>query len=99
MASWVRNDAWLDHQHLELETDLIAAHILAARRVPPAQFVGEVIRTKSVDHGAFDLCVNDGGDGRASNGIVAPERLSAPSPAVLAVSQPVFNTRTTAGML
>jgi hypothetical protein len=41
MASWVRNDAWLDHQRLELETDLIAAHILITRRVPPAQFLGE----------------------------------------------------------
>jgi hypothetical protein len=41
MASWVRNDAWLDHQRLELETDLIAAHVLTTCRVPPAQFLGE----------------------------------------------------------
>jgi hypothetical protein len=31
---------WHAHQRLELETDLIAAHLLALGRVPPAQFIG-----------------------------------------------------------
>jgi hypothetical protein len=31
---------WLRHQRLELETDLIAACVLADRRPPPAQFIG-----------------------------------------------------------
>lgn len=31
---------WFRHQRLELETDLIAAYVLAARRLPPAQFIG-----------------------------------------------------------
>lgn len=30
---------WYTHQRLELETDLIAAHMLALDRVPPAQFI------------------------------------------------------------
>ena len=34
------NDAWLRHQRLELETDLIAAHLLATDRIPAAQFIG-----------------------------------------------------------
>ena len=32
--------AWESHQRLELETDLIGAHILALGRVPAAQFIG-----------------------------------------------------------
>jgi hypothetical protein len=31
---------WLPHQRLELETDLIAAHVLELGRVPSAQFIG-----------------------------------------------------------
>ena len=31
---------WLRHQRLELETDLIAAQVLAAGHVPAAQFIG-----------------------------------------------------------
>lgn len=31
---------WEPHQRLELETDLIAAHILELGIVPPAQFIG-----------------------------------------------------------
>lgn len=31
---------WHGHQRLELETDLIAAYVLATRRVPLAQFIG-----------------------------------------------------------
>ena len=31
---------WLRHQRLDLETDLIAAHVMELRRVPPAQFIG-----------------------------------------------------------
>jgi excinuclease UvrABC nuclease subunit len=31
---------WARHERLELETDLIAACVLAARRPPPAQFIG-----------------------------------------------------------
>jgi hypothetical protein len=34
------NGAWLRQQRLELETDLIASHLLAMGRVPPAQFLG-----------------------------------------------------------
>jgi hypothetical protein len=33
---------WLRHQRLELETDLIAACVLADRRPPPTQFIGYV---------------------------------------------------------
>jgi hypothetical protein len=32
--------SWLSHQRLELETDLIAAHILSLVFTPPAQFLG-----------------------------------------------------------
>jgi hypothetical protein len=32
---------WLSHQRLELETDLIAAHVLELGRAPPAQFIGQ----------------------------------------------------------
>jgi hypothetical protein len=32
--------SWLRHQRLELETDLIAAHVLAVGRPPAAQFIG-----------------------------------------------------------
>jgi hypothetical protein len=31
---------WERHQRQELETDLIAAHILSTGHVPPAQFIG-----------------------------------------------------------
>ena len=39
-CSWVLNKAWLAHQRLELETDLIAAHILATGNVPAVQSLG-----------------------------------------------------------
>jgi hypothetical protein len=39
-CSWVRNDSWLSHQRLELETDLIGSHLLVTVEVPPAQFIG-----------------------------------------------------------
>jgi hypothetical protein len=39
-CSWVVNDGWLPHQRLELENDLIAAHLLAIGTVPAAQFRG-----------------------------------------------------------
>jgi hypothetical protein len=39
-CSWVLNDCWLSHQRLELETDLIGAHLLVQEFVPPAQFIG-----------------------------------------------------------
>jgi hypothetical protein len=39
-CSWVVNDAWLVHQRLELENDLIAAHVLVLEHAPPAQFLG-----------------------------------------------------------
>ncbi len=39
-CSWVLNEGWLSHQRLELECDLIGAHLLATAAVPPAQFIG-----------------------------------------------------------
>jgi hypothetical protein len=39
-CSWVLNAGWLPHQRLELECDLIGAHLLVAGTVPPAQFIG-----------------------------------------------------------
>lgn len=39
-CSWVIDRAWFRHQRLELETDLIAAHLLGTGEVPPAQFLG-----------------------------------------------------------
>lgn len=39
-VSWVTDDAWADHEQLELETDLIAAHLLTTGVVPTAQFMG-----------------------------------------------------------
>lgn len=39
-CSWVLNDSWLAHQRLEVENDLIAAHVLRTGLVPPAQFIG-----------------------------------------------------------
>lgn len=39
-CSWVIGSAWLPHQRLELENDLIAAHVLAAGTIPRAQFFG-----------------------------------------------------------
>jgi len=39
-CSFVLNPALLAHQRLELENDLIAAHVLATGEVPPAQFIG-----------------------------------------------------------
>jgi len=38
--SYVLNDELLRHQRLELETDLIAAHVLTLQKVPVAQFIG-----------------------------------------------------------
>ena len=39
-CSWVLDDGWRSHQRLELETDLIAAHMLAMGEAPAAQFLG-----------------------------------------------------------
>lgn len=39
-ASWVLNDAWLDHHRLELENDLIAAYVLATGDRPDMQYLG-----------------------------------------------------------
>ena len=39
-CSWVSNDLWLAHHRLELENDLIAAHLLGTGEIPAAQFVG-----------------------------------------------------------
>jgi len=39
-CSWVVNDRWLSHHRLELENDLIAAHLLRTGEIPAAQFVG-----------------------------------------------------------
>ena len=39
-CSWVLNGGWYSHQRLELETDLIAAHVLATGDAPSAQFLG-----------------------------------------------------------
>ena len=37
-ASWTLNDAWLEHERLELENDLIAAYMLSVGTPPQAQF-------------------------------------------------------------
>jgi len=39
-CSWVLNGTWFRHQRLELETDLIAAHVLALREIPAMQWLG-----------------------------------------------------------
>jgi hypothetical protein len=39
-CSWVLNDEWLSHHRLELENDLIAAHLVATGDLPVAQFLG-----------------------------------------------------------
>lgn len=39
-CSYVVNNSWLDHQRLEVENDLIAAHVLVIGRIPEAQFIG-----------------------------------------------------------
>lgn len=39
-CSWVLSDFWLSHHRLELETDLIAAHLWSTGEIPAAQFVG-----------------------------------------------------------
>ena len=39
-CSWTLSSTWLAHQRLELETDLIAAHMLATGQPPVAQFLG-----------------------------------------------------------
>lgn len=39
-CSWVFNEDWLSHQRLELENDLIAAHVLKIGDIPVAQFLG-----------------------------------------------------------
>ena len=39
-VSWVIDDRWASHQRLELETDLIAAHVLRLGQPPSAQFLG-----------------------------------------------------------
>lgn len=38
--SWVAGEDWLKHHLLELENDLIAAHLLGAGQIPAAQFLG-----------------------------------------------------------
>lgn len=38
--SHVVNDNWLSHHRLELENDLIAAHILQTGEIPTVQFLG-----------------------------------------------------------
>lgn len=38
-ASWGQGE-WLPHQRLELEVNLIAAHLLVTGRLPAAQFLG-----------------------------------------------------------
>ena len=38
-CSWVVNPGWLHHQRLELESDLIAAHVLTIGSPPVAQFL------------------------------------------------------------
>lgn len=39
-VSWVLNDRWLPHQRLELENDLLAAHVLTTGENPAAQYLG-----------------------------------------------------------
>jgi hypothetical protein len=39
-CSWTLNSGWHRHQRQELETDLIAAHVLALGLPPVAQFLG-----------------------------------------------------------
>lgn len=39
-CSWTTNHGWLPHQRLELENDLIAAHVLEHGASPSAQFLG-----------------------------------------------------------
>jgi hypothetical protein len=39
-CSWTTNDSWFGHQRLELENDLIAAHVLEHGAPPSAQFLG-----------------------------------------------------------
>jgi hypothetical protein len=39
-CSWVLSEHWLPHQRLELENDLIAAHVLIMGKPPTAQFLG-----------------------------------------------------------
>jgi len=39
-CSWVINNSWVHHQRLELENDLIAAHLLFIETAPIAQFLG-----------------------------------------------------------
>jgi hypothetical protein len=39
-CSWSLNSAWLRHQRVELETDLIGAHVLTTGHGPTAQFLG-----------------------------------------------------------
>ena len=39
-CSWIVNPAWARHHRLELETDLIGAHVLVTGQVPAAQLLG-----------------------------------------------------------
>jgi len=39
-CAWTVNPAWPRHQRLELETDLIGAHVLSTGHAPTAQFLG-----------------------------------------------------------
>ena len=38
-CSWAINVRWLRHQRLELETDLIGAHVLSTGEAPSVQFL------------------------------------------------------------
>ena len=39
-ASWVLDDGWLPHHRLELENDLIGAHVLETGTIPASQLLG-----------------------------------------------------------
>ncbi len=39
-CSWVLHDDWKSHHRLELENDLIAAHLIETGELPKAQFLG-----------------------------------------------------------
>jgi hypothetical protein len=53
-CSWVLGDRWMPHQRLELENDLIAAHLLVTGKVPPAQFLGEQVEEEPHPTGKVD---------------------------------------------
>jgi hypothetical protein len=53
-CSWVLGASWLPHQRLELENDLIAAHLLTTGTAPAAQFLGERTEDETVSRGSSD---------------------------------------------